>query len=64
MKDQLTKAIHRDTLHTGPVWCKGAWRSFVFDTAVWRTYGAECDRDRTRLLTMWRHKAATGGRGL
>ena len=35
IKDQATKAIHRATAHTGPVWCKGKWRSFVFDDDVW-----------------------------
>jgi hypothetical protein len=34
IKDQTTKAIHRDTPHQGPVWCKGKWRSFLFDVDV------------------------------
>jgi REP element-mobilizing transposase RayT len=41
VKDRATKAIHRDTPHTGPVWCKGKWRSFVFELDLWeaaRTY--------------------------
>ncbi len=41
IKDRATKAIHRATTHNGPVWCKGKWRSFVFDDYVWsntRTY--------------------------
>ena len=41
IKDRATKAIHRATTHSGPVWCKGKWRSFVFDDDVWsntRTY--------------------------
>ncbi len=33
--DQTTKAVHRTTSHAGPVWCKGRWRSFVYDQAVW-----------------------------
>jgi hypothetical protein len=36
IKDRATKAIHRDTCHTGPVWCKGSWRSFLFDLDVWQ----------------------------
>ncbi len=28
-------AFHRETPHTGPVWCKGRWRSFIFETDVW-----------------------------
>ncbi|MCD4726296.1 MAG: hypothetical protein K8R46_01440 [Pirellulales bacterium] len=41
IKDQTTKDIHRRTQHTGPVWCKGKWRTFIFDLDVWgsaRTY--------------------------
>jgi REP element-mobilizing transposase RayT len=36
IKDQATKAIHRETPHDGPVWCKGRWRSFVFDDDIWQ----------------------------
>jgi REP element-mobilizing transposase RayT len=36
LKDQMTKTIHRETTHTGPVWCKGSWRSFVFEEAAWQ----------------------------
>jgi hypothetical protein len=35
LKDQMTKAIHRQTSHNGPVWCKGSWRSFVFEESIW-----------------------------
>ena len=35
IKDQATKAIHRTTPHQGPVWCKGRWRTFVFDEDRW-----------------------------
>jgi REP element-mobilizing transposase RayT len=35
IKDRTTKAIHRSTPHRGPVWCKGKWRSFLFDWDVW-----------------------------
>ena len=35
LKDQSTKAIHRATTHTGPVWCKGSWRSYIFEDEVW-----------------------------
>jgi hypothetical protein len=37
IKDRMTKAIHRAARHTGPVWCKGRWRSFIFDTDVWQS---------------------------
>ena len=36
LKDQTTKAIHRQTPHQRPVWCKSRWRSFIFDEHVWR----------------------------
>jgi REP element-mobilizing transposase RayT len=36
LKDQATKAIHCETAHAGPVWCKGRWRSYLFDADVWR----------------------------
>jgi REP-associated tyrosine transposase len=48
LKDQLTKAIHRQTPHAGPVWCKGRWRSFVFDPDVWRNTTAYIERHNTR----------------
>jgi hypothetical protein len=35
LADQTTKAVHRHTPHTGPLWAKGSWRSFVFDPAHW-----------------------------
>ena len=36
LKDQMTKAVHRSTAHVGPVWCKGRWRSYIFDPGAWR----------------------------
>ena len=35
LKDRTTKAIHTQTHHQGPVWCKGSWRSYLFDTTTW-----------------------------
>lgn len=35
--DQTTKAIHRRTNHTGPVWCKGKWCSYVFEERYWHS---------------------------
>ena len=35
LADQTTKAIHKDTSHEGPVWCKGKWCGFVFDPEHW-----------------------------
>lgn len=48
IKDQTTKAIHRETSHAGPVWCKGSWRAFVFDTAVWRNTRLYIERHNVR----------------
>ena len=36
LADQTTKAIHKQTDHKGPVWCKGKWCSYVFDPRHWR----------------------------
>ncbi len=35
LKDRMTKDIHSDTMHQGPVWCKGAWRTFLYDMKFW-----------------------------
>jgi REP element-mobilizing transposase RayT len=32
---QTTKAVHRKTPFTGPVWCEGKWLGFVFDVGHW-----------------------------
>ena len=48
LKDQMTKAIHRKTLHTGPVWCKGSWRSYVFEQAVWDSTQLYIERHNVR----------------
>jgi len=44
LKDQMTKAIHRNTSHTGPVWCKGRWRSYI----VWLNTQAYIQRHNER----------------
>ncbi|HEY4759918.1 MAG TPA: transposase [Thermoguttaceae bacterium] len=33
--DQTTKKIHSKTNHSGPVWCKGKWCSYIFDEIRW-----------------------------
>jgi REP element-mobilizing transposase RayT len=35
LADQTTKAVHRHTEHAGPVWCKGNWRSFIYENEYW-----------------------------
>jgi hypothetical protein len=64
--DQTTKAVHRITVHAGPVWCKRKWRSFIYDLPVWdacwNTFGnitSAADCRRTRIHSC---KAATSGR--
>ena len=32
----MTKAIHRETAHTGPVWCEGVWCTYLFDESYWQ----------------------------
>lgn len=36
LADQTTKAVHRATNHSGPVWGKGKWCSYVFDEKHWQ----------------------------
>jgi hypothetical protein len=48
LKDQITKAIHRQTSHAGPVWCKGRWRAFIFDPAIWRNTRGYIERHNER----------------
>lgn len=35
--DQTTKDIHALTDHTGPVWAKGKWCSFIYDREHWNS---------------------------
>ena len=37
LADQTTKAVHAKTTHSGPVWCKGKWCSYVFDQSHWNS---------------------------
>ena len=32
---QMTKAVHRETDHVGPVFCDGRWLRFVYDADHW-----------------------------
>jgi REP element-mobilizing transposase RayT len=48
LKDQTTKAIHCETPHTGPIWCKGRWRSYIFDPEVWQNTRSYIERHNER----------------
>lgn len=48
IKDQATKAVHVETRHRGPVWCKGHWCTFVFDVAAWDNARAYIERHNVR----------------
>jgi hypothetical protein len=48
LKDQLTKSIHHETEHTGPVWCKGRWRAFIYEPVVWRNTRLYIERHNVR----------------
>jgi REP element-mobilizing transposase RayT len=48
IKDRTTKSVHRETAHLGSVWCKGRWRSFVFDPQIWRNTQSYIERHNTR----------------
>jgi REP element-mobilizing transposase RayT len=32
---EMTKAVHRQTTHAGPVFCKGRWLQFIYDQSHW-----------------------------
>jgi len=48
LADQTTKAVHRETDHQGPVWCKGKWRTFIFDPSHWDNATVYIQRHNTR----------------
>lgn len=48
LKDQTTKAIHRQTPHQRPLWCKGRWRSFIFDERIWQNTKRYIERHNER----------------
>ncbi len=52
---QMTKGVHRDTPHTGPVFCRGCWLQFIYDVNHWDRLLAYIDRH---------NKAADGIGGL
>src|SRR5436853_4720107 len=35
LAQQMTKRVHTDTDHVGPVWCENYWCNFVFDERHW-----------------------------
>jgi hypothetical protein len=37
LAQEMTKAMHRQTSHAGPVWCEGRWRGFIFDILHWNS---------------------------
>jgi REP element-mobilizing transposase RayT len=48
MKDRLTKAVHERTSHTGPVWRKGKWRSFIFAEEIFDSTREYIEQDNVR----------------
>lgn len=48
LADQTTKGVHRDTAHQAPVWCKGKWRTFVFDPSHWDNAQAYIERHNSQ----------------
>jgi hypothetical protein len=48
LADQTTKAVHRNTPHPGPVWCKGCWRTFIFEDDNWQNVLTYIERHNTR----------------
>ncbi len=35
LADRTTKEVHQQTDHKTPVWCKGRWRSFLYEYEHW-----------------------------
>lgn len=35
LAQRMTKSVHANTTHTGPVFCKGRWCVFLFDESHW-----------------------------
>jgi hypothetical protein len=48
LKDQSVKAVHRETHHAGPVWCKGNWCGVIFDEPAWDNARAYIERHNVR----------------
>ena len=48
ISQQTTKAIHRETDHTGPVWGKGDWCAHVYDLAYYENVKRYIERHNLR----------------
>jgi REP element-mobilizing transposase RayT len=46
--DQTTKAVHRATDHHTPLWCKGRWRSFIYEPSYWFDAARYIERHNVR----------------
>lgn len=46
--DQTTKAVHLETEHQGPVWCKGKWCTYVFESSHWKNAREYIERHNLR----------------
>jgi len=44
----MTKAVHKGTTYTGPVWCKGKWCSFIYHHEQWRNTITYVERHNIR----------------
>ncbi|MGB7158182.1 MAG: transposase [Tepidisphaeraceae bacterium] len=48
LTQEMTKAVHRQTTHQGPVWSEGKWLQFIFDDSHWRNTVAYIERHNVR----------------
>lgn len=48
LAQEMTRAIHRQTSHIGPVWAKGKWCSFIFDQPQWDNVERYIDNHNVR----------------
>jgi hypothetical protein len=63
LADQTAKAVHRETSHTGPVWCKGRWRAFIFQEEQWQVTLRYLERHNLRHGRPARRPGRWGRRG-
>ena len=47
LADQTTKRMHERTGQDGPLWCKGKWRGFIYQTEHWHSVIHYVERHNT-----------------
>ena len=55
LAQETTKAVHRLTSHTGPLWCHGRWRQYITDQEHWDNTFAYIETHNQRRALQARH---------